>query len=139
MSMSRPIWHEKFAGVCIRIPLGLFFAIVGLSKLKNLEGFVNTVKQYEVLPDQFATLYGAGLPFMEVFVGCLLILGLWTVIAASLASLMLLSIIIAVGLFPTPEVSIYLLNKDVIFLGASLALLATGPGAFSVDGFRTSG
>jgi uncharacterized membrane protein YphA (DoxX/SURF4 family) len=136
MHFGRPLWKSDLAGVLVRIPLGGYFILIGRHKLNNMESFVATVKKINLLPDQLATLYAILLPYTEVGVGVLLVIGLWTTLASILSSLMLASFIFAIGLFPIyPEVY----NKDFLLLGASLSLLASGAGAFSVDTFRTKG
>ena len=136
MAVNKPLWDVNLGGMFIRIPLGLYFLLAGRMKLEHIEGFIETVRTFGILPDQAAVLYGVMLPWMEVIIGFLLIVGFWTSAVAIVSSLMLFSFIVAVGIFPMhPDI----FNKDIILLCASLALLATGSGAFSVDSFRRSG
>ena len=135
MSFNRPIWHPSLAGFLIRIPIGLYFIIAGLVTLDHLDAFVEAVKQLGFLPVKAATLYAVLLPYLEIAIGGLLIVGLWTTLCAVVAAFMLFSFILVFGIFPYPS-NPQLFNKDVLLLGAVLSLLASGPGAFSVDGFK---
>ena len=134
--MKKAIWNAQFSGLFVRLPLGLYFCLAGYLKLQNFEPFVETVRSFHLLPDQLAVLYGVMLPWIEIGTGVLLIFGLWTIIAASVASMLLLTFVLALGIFPTnPK----LFNKDIILLFASLSLLASGGGAWSIDKFRENG
>lgn len=136
MPTGEPIWNREFSGTLLRIPLGLYFLFAGRMKLEFIDGFIETVRSFGILPDQMAVLYGVMTPWVEVVVGIMLVVGFWTTTAAIGATLMLVSYIVAMGLFPMhPDI----FNKDIILLCASLALLATGGGILSIDGFRRSG
>jgi uncharacterized membrane protein YphA (DoxX/SURF4 family) len=133
MNMNEPVGDPMFAPLLIRAPLGAFFALAGWSKLDQLAGFVKEVKQFGILPDNIASLYGTLLPYLEIGVGILLFLGLWTTLAAILGSLLLLSFIFAVG-FATGHEALF--NKDVILLTAMLSLVFTGCGRYGVDNVK---
>jgi uncharacterized membrane protein YphA (DoxX/SURF4 family) len=89
------------------------------------------------LPEFFMRPYGYALPYAEVLFGVLLMLGLFGRTTATFIALMLLSIIIAqmtVGGFfhgttvPGPY------HANLLFFTLTLWLIATGPGAISLDG-----
>ena len=134
MKMHEPIGNPLYAGLLLRVPLGLFFVLAGLMKLKDPAAFVQVVHNYKVIPEPFSTLYGILLPYIEVGAGALLIIGMWTTLAASLCSLMLLSFLIAIGLRDHQP-----FNKDILLLAVSLSLLYSGPGGWSIDRFRKAG
>ena len=133
IKMNEPIGPAVVGPLFCRLALGAYFLMAGLSKLQMLSAFVQQVKAFAVLPDNLASLYGILLPYLEVFVGACLILGLWTTMVGILASLMLISFVCAFGLFPG---SSEIFNKDIVLLGGILCLLYTGPGAYSVDNMR---
>ena len=136
MKLNEPIGNADIGPLLVRMPLGLYFLAAGFAKLDNIPGFIKEVQSAHVLPDHLATLYAILLPYGEMATGLLLILGIWTTLAAVLSSLMLLSFIIAIGVFPNGG---YLFNKDVILLGGALSLLYSGGGSLSIDRFRKSG
>lgn len=131
------IGDAEFAGFFLRVPLGLYFMVAGWEKLQAPDTFVSAVRQVGVLPDKLATLYGILLPYVEVLAGGLLVFGAWTILGAILCSLMLVSFILALGIYP--EIGSKIFNKDIILLSVSLALLYTGGGRFSIDRFRKNG
>ncbi len=131
--MNEPIGPATFGPMLARLGLGAYFFLAGMSKLQMLSAFVQQVKAFQVLPDNISSLYGVLLPYLEVFVGVCLILGLWTTMVGIMASLLLASFVCAFGLFPG---SSDIFNKDLVLLGAVLGLLYTGPGAYSLDNVR---
>ena len=137
MKMNEPVGNSMYGPLFIRLSLGSYFILAGLTKLENPTAFVNEVQKFNILREPLATLYGILLPYVEILSGMLLLLGLWTTLAAILSSLMLLSFAIALKFFPEP--GSHLFNKDVILLGASMSLLWSGPGFFSIDYFRKTG
>jgi uncharacterized membrane protein YphA (DoxX/SURF4 family) len=98
--------------------------------------FVEEIRKFGILKEPLVTLYGTLLPYLEICSGALLILGFFTTLAALTSSLLLLSFVIAFKFFPEHP---HLLNKDVLLLGASLSLLFSGGGFYSVDNFRKNG
>lgn len=136
MKMNEPCGNPIYAPFFVRISLGGYFLLAGLMKINHIPAFIKEVQAFHILPAHLATLYAIMLPYAEVVVGTMLLLGSWTTLAAILSSLMLLSFVIAIGIFPS---SGDLYNKDVILLCGSLSLLFSGAGAISVDRFRKTG
>lgn len=126
-----------------RIAVGWYLCMAGWGKVQNefnegVGSFANsgTYQQRTPnwLPDFIAYPYGYMLPWAELIVGALLVLGLWSRLASTAATLIFLSIGIAllgVGeLLPRHHV--------MVFLTIALLLAATGPGRYSLDGrFRS--
>lgn len=135
MSLSTPIWNKNLSALFIRVPIGLYFALAGRLKLQDLEGFIDTVRAFNILPNEVATVYGVMIPWVEIGIGIALIFGVLTTLSAITGSLLLLSYILALGIFPNhPEV----FNKDLVLLGGMLSLLASGSGSFGFDALRKS-
>lgn len=137
MKMNEPIGNPMYGPIVIRLTLGAYFIAAGFLKLDNPTAFVQEVQKFAILPEPLATLYGILLPYAEILAGGLLLLGLWTTLAAILSCLMLVSFIIALKLFPDPTSALF--NKDVLVLGGAASLLWSGPGFFSIDYFRKTG
>lgn len=133
IKMGEPIGSAGFGPFFARLGLGAYFLLAGLSKLQVLSAFIQQVKSFSVLPENVSWLYGVLLPYLEVFVGGCLLLGLWTTLVGLMASGMLISFVCAFGLFPG---SSDIFNKDVVLLSAVLGLLYTGPGFYSLDNVR---
>jgi putative oxidoreductase len=119
-----------------RIPLGLFFVMAGIAKFYyGLDNFikVNLPDAMKFLPEHLARGFLNALPFVEIAVGTLLIVGLLTRIAAGIMVLLLLSITIAhsphlAGVGGGP------FNYTLVYIGLALAIMLVGPGWFSIDG-----
>lgn len=137
MKMHEPVANSIYGPLILRATLGVYFFLAGITKLDNMDAFVQVVRNVKILPPNLALVYAILLPYFEVFVGILLVLGIWTTLAAILASAMLVSYIVAIGMFPHQGSELF--NKDVILLAGTLSLLFTGSGAMSVDRFRKSG
>lgn len=133
LKMNEPIGNPVYGPLFIRLALGSYFVIAGLMKLENFAAFIEEVQKLNVLPKNFAVLYGTLLPYLEIGAGTLVLMGFWTTMAAVLTSLLLSSFIFAMKPFPHPN---YLFNKDFILLAASVSLMFSGAGALSVDRFR---
>ncbi|MBN8548039.1 MAG: DoxX family protein [Deltaproteobacteria bacterium] len=136
MKMNEPIGNPIYAPFFVRVSLGIYFVLAGFSKLENIPGFVHEVQGHHILPEHAATLYAILLPYAEMATGSLLVVGIWTTLAAMLSSLMLVSFVYAFGIFPGGS---HLFNKDILLLGGSLSLLWSGAGALSIDRFRKTG
>lgn len=81
-----------------RFVLGALFLASGIGKLlEPRQEFIALVQSFGVLPDALAAIYGTLLPWVELVVAVLLLIGLYTRLAAAVAGLMLLSFIIAIS------------------------------------------
>jgi uncharacterized membrane protein YphA (DoxX/SURF4 family) len=78
-----------------RIALGGIFIFAGIAKIAHTNTLILEIKQYHILPDTLANIYGRALPPLEIVVGAFLVLGIWSRITASLGGLLCLSFIIA--------------------------------------------
>ena len=108
---------KAMAAALLRWTIGLIFLVGGVSKLGMLNGFVHgyLVPAFEktVLPAALVVAYGYALPFVELAIGVLLLLGLCRVFALSLAGLTLLSLCFGQMLLKAPsviaDISLYVL------------------------------
>jgi uncharacterized membrane protein YphA (DoxX/SURF4 family) len=75
--------------------LGVIFIVASVSELSTQSLFIREVVSYGILPYTLARVYGAVLPWVELLVGCSLILGLFITFSLTLCLLMTLSFIIA--------------------------------------------
>jgi uncharacterized membrane protein YphA (DoxX/SURF4 family) len=127
-----------------RIALGLYLVLAGAGKVQTGVGnfYKNSFQALkpEWLSDWFAQPYGYALPFLEILVGGLLILGILGRFAAFAAFLMITSFTIALSqagetfwdskFFSTPGP----FHPNVIFITLALLLLVLGPGRFQLGG-----
>jgi uncharacterized membrane protein YphA (DoxX/SURF4 family) len=73
-------------GTLARLILGAVFLAAAVSKLADFEGSGNAVAAYRIVPYDIARMIGGMLPFLEIVLGLLLIVGLATRLAAWLAA-----------------------------------------------------
>ncbi len=131
MKLNQPVGNSQVGPLLIRLSIGSYFLMAGLGKIDRIPAFVRQVNAFGILPESVGTLYGLLLPYFEVVIGAMLLMGLWTTLAGGIAALMLCSFIIAIGLFPDSSM---FFNKDLILLAGVLSLMYTGAGGWSLDG-----
>ena len=88
------VFRNRYLSLVFRIGLGVIFIISGAGKLPELAAFVDQVEEANVLPHVLARAYGTALPYVEIVIGALLILGLLSRFAAGIGGLAALSFII---------------------------------------------
>lgn len=85
-----------WAGLAARLLLGVVLLVAGALKLADLPGSVESVVAYRLLPFAWAEAVGLVLPVLEVAVGALLLLGLFTRPGAVVAGLLMLAFVAGV-------------------------------------------
>ena len=89
--------YSSWLGFFARIVLGGVLIIAGWLKAFNVSDAENAVRAYKVLPLKLADLVGITLPWVEIGLGLLLILGVATRISAVLAGAIMILFIIAIS------------------------------------------
>jgi uncharacterized membrane protein YphA (DoxX/SURF4 family) len=87
-------FRNRYLSFVFRIALGVVFITSGAGKLSEGAAFVDQVEGANILPHALARFYGTALPWVEIVVGALLILGLFSRFAAGIGGLAALSFII---------------------------------------------
>jgi len=122
-----------------RIVLGITLILAGVGKLQDPMKYVNMVKDLatskSLLPESLATLYGYALPYAELILGFMLLIGLFTWVSSLLATLMFITFIIATGFM---QMGGGIPNKDFAYLALTMALNLGGAGPLSVDSYLKS-
>ncbi len=88
------VFRNRYLSLVFRIALGVVFIISGAGKLPEGAAFVDQVEEANILPHALAWVYGTALPYVEIVIGALLILGLLSRFAAGIGGLAALSFII---------------------------------------------
>ena len=91
----RGIW--PWLATVARLVLGTVWVVAGASKVGDLAASGRAVNAYRLLPYDAATFLGAVLPFLEITLGALLILGLATRLAAVVSAVLLAAFIIGIA------------------------------------------
>jgi uncharacterized membrane protein YphA (DoxX/SURF4 family) len=132
--------------------LGGVLIVAGALKIGNLQKSAMSVRAYEMLPIWLANFFGYALPWVEIGIGALLILGVAVRIMGALGALIMLGFIIAIaqawarglsidcGCFGgggtiDPEDTKYLSSilRDIGFLALGVFLYFYPKGRFALD------
>lgn len=97
MTPSRIGHALPWLGALARVVLAAVFLWSGLAKASDLALSRLTVRSYQLLPDGLVDLIGDVLPYLELGLALLLLLGVGARIAASLTALLLLAFVIGVS------------------------------------------
>lgn len=130
---TSPVW-TNLGLLIVRIPIGLLFICAGWNKIIHMgvghfvAGSAHSLPHF--LPEYLGKTYLYLFPFFELVMGVMVLLGLWTRLAAFILSLMLISIIWAVtGIWQPPMP----FHPNVVFLSITLLLWFAGGGNFTID------
>ena len=132
-----------------RILVGAVFLIAGLAKLKASRGqFLSAILGYDLLSKPVAAVLARWLPWLEVVVGSLLIIGLGSGLAATLGMglLLVFSSAVAVSLWRGKDqacgcfraltpVQWRLVYRNLVMMGLLLPVYAFRGGAWAMDGW----
>jgi putative oxidoreductase len=121
----------------LRVPIGAYFFIAGFGKIAGtgLSAFIARGMSVAPagVPEPVMKGYLGALPFLEMIVGVLVAIGLFTRVASFVMSLMLVSFLVALGKGFAFDGSAEPFDKNIVFLGLTLSLVFAGGGRFSVD------
>ena len=92
----RELISNKWLVVLFRLIVGITFLYASLDKIAHPDQFARVVYNYKILPGFLINIFAITLPWMELFCGLFLILGLF--IGSSSLLISLLSIIFAIAL-----------------------------------------
>ncbi|WP_441246646.1 MauE/DoxX family redox-associated membrane protein [Kitasatospora sp. McL0602] len=83
----------EWFGLAVRLALAVVWAWAGLAKVSDPAEAAQAVRAYEILPEALVKPIGYGLPFLELALALLLLVGLGTRIVAVISGLLLLAFI----------------------------------------------
>lgn len=90
MKLRHWLRHPKVS-LATRLILGLVFVIAALPKIEDPPGFAKTIWAYQLFPIWSLHPLALVLPWLELFCGLALCLGVWTRAAATWVTMLLLS------------------------------------------------
>lgn len=123
--------NASIAPLLIRLVLGTLFLTAGASKLIDIQGYIFSLQALKIMPDNLAFIIGFILPFAQVILGGLYIIGFFTPVVSLLLSMMLIGILFAMGA-GDPELPF---SYNFIFLACTLSTIFSGAGVVSFDVF----
>lgn len=137
--MNNPLATEKSTSIGLllaRVPLGALFVVAGFSKFTadgGIKAFIahNSRQVPLYMPAWFGGFYLNALPYAEILVGAMLVVGMLARLGGLVAGLMLLSFIIAItGLHDRAGLAFH---PNLTFVGVALLIFLAGAGRFSLD------
>ena len=137
-TVTRPSVAASIGLLLLRVPLGVFFILAGILKLTAPGGraafadaHISQVPGY--VSEHLGRMFLTNLPFIEIVVGSLLVLGLLTRVVGLVAALLITSFTIYVTKVAGGQTG-GPFHPNLIYIGIGLAVMLCGPGIFSVDG-----
>jgi putative oxidoreductase len=131
---------EQYAILLVRVSLGLFFAISGANKLfvaGRRQIMYETLVEAKVPFPDLMTYFVSGVEFIG---GCLLTVGLLSILASAALLVDMLVAILTTKLFAMPRglsplnwLDDFLYLPEVLYVLFFIWLICSGPGKFSVD------
>ena len=94
---GRPPGLVLIVSTVARVVLGVVLLVAGAIKVADPVTSEQAVRAYDLLPDGLVTPVGWGLPFLEVALGLLLLVGFGTRIAAAVGGVLMIVFIAAVS------------------------------------------
>ena len=135
----RELIGSKWLVLLFRLVVGMTFLYASLDKIAHPDQFARIVYNYKILPGFFINIFAITLPWIELFCGLFLILGLFIESSSTLLGLLLVSFTIALlvnflkgvdiacGCFTTDpnakKEGAWLLIRDLVLLLMSLQIL----------------
>lgn len=96
---ARGRWHayRPWLGTAVRLGLAAVWLVAGASKIGDLAASGRAVNAYRLMPYDVAMAIGAALPFVELALGLLLLLGMATRLSAAVSAFLLLVFIAGIA------------------------------------------
>ena len=94
---SKFVVGQPWLSLIFRLTLGTVLLVAGYLKAINLQKSAMAVRAYEMLPVSVANLFGHVLPWFEIAIGALLIIGAAVKISAALGGFTMLMFIVAIS------------------------------------------
>jgi uncharacterized membrane protein YphA (DoxX/SURF4 family) len=88
---------RPWLGTLVRLGLAAVWLFAGAAKVGDLAGSGRAVNAYQVMPFDVARIIGAALPFVEITLGLLLLVGFATRVVAAISSALLLVFIAGIS------------------------------------------
>src|SRR5437867_1681739 len=87
----------EWFGLVVRLALAVVWGWAGLAKISDPAEAAQAVRAYEILPESLVKPIGYGLPFLELALALLLVIGLGVRVVAVISALLLLTFIAGIS------------------------------------------
>jgi len=91
----KTVLNSRWLIPAFRLVLGGIFLAASISKILDRSGFVSTVVGYGLLPRSLAEAYGWTMPWVELYLGCSLVLGILPRFSAAVSLPVIVSFVVA--------------------------------------------
>jgi thiol-disulfide isomerase/thioredoxin/uncharacterized membrane protein YphA (DoxX/SURF4 family) len=91
----KAVFQNKWLILFLRLGLGAIFIVASIAKIQDIAKFISTINSYGILSGGLANLYGYVVPWVELFIGCSMILGVFIRFSAIISFLLTISFMIA--------------------------------------------
>lgn len=120
------------SSLILRVALGSYFITAGLAQLVDYAGFTDYIWGYAIIPyipqPGIQGIIAVLFPWIELTLGLLLVLGLFTNVSSLLAALISFVFTVVNGFIEGMT-----LSREVLFIAVALALMLIGGGGYSLD------
>jgi uncharacterized membrane protein YphA (DoxX/SURF4 family) len=96
MAKKRRWTFASVGAIVARVAVGGLLLYAGVVKLGDMSAVADDVSHYKILPEAVHNIFGIMLPWNEVVIGLMLLLGLWTRAVSLLSAALFMIFIIAV-------------------------------------------
>ena len=132
---AKPTGAMSLGLLAARLPVGVLFVMKGYEKFRG-RGVTEFVSKHlsdvpGYMPPWFGKLYLTGLPYAEMCIGACMVIGMLSRVAGFLASSLLISFLMIVGVHDPSKA--WPFHPNFFFLGVTLLLLFAGGGGYGVD------
>ncbi len=91
-------WTSPWLTIRVQLALGAIFVVAAAPKIADPPSFAHMIYNYKLLPATLVNLAALWMPWVELFAGLVLLLGVWRRAAAVVILLLLVVFLAAVGI-----------------------------------------
>lgn len=89
---------NKYILLIIRLIIGGLFIYSAITKIIDTDYFVKSLYNYRLLPEVSLNFFALFIPWLELLIGCLLVLGIFVRESALIGSILMIIFIAAIGI-----------------------------------------
>ena len=95
MTIANHLLNNPVTCLILRLVVGIIFSFSGITKILGHSQFITIAINYNIIPENLATIYATILPWIEFIIGGYLILGIFTKFCAIISILIGVSFLVA--------------------------------------------